>query len=204
MLELEPGSIEHAGHPEDPPHGLWGMRLLAVTRAFAMVGGTLFVGLLLMSLVSIIGRKLFSLPVPGDLEVMQMGGAVAVGTFFPYCQMADGHVKVDFFTTWLPSRTRAALDAIAALLLCAVVSLITWRTAEATITSMQSGEISFMLSWPVWITIALLVPSLALFALTGLYMAAKRFPLPRSNGKRRLAPRTCQEPTTDTEGTHLT
>ena len=174
-IQLEPGSIEHVAHPEALPHGSWGMRLHATSRAFALAGGVLFIVLIAMSLVSIVGRKLFSAPVPGDFELLQMGAAVAAATFFAYCQMSDGHVKVDFFTAWMPARLRAFLDGLAALLMCVVALLISWRTAVGAVASFESGEASLMLGWPGWIAIALIVPSFILFALTGLYIAGRRF-----------------------------
>jgi len=174
-LQLEPGSIEHVAHPEELPHGPWGMRLYAVSRVFALAGGALFIVLIAMSLVSIVGRKLFSLPVPGDFEILQMGAAAAAATFFAYCQMTDGHVRVDFFTNWLPERLRAFLDGLAALLMSAVALLISWRTAIGAMASFESGEASLMLGWPGWIAIALIVPSFVLFAVTSLYIAGRRF-----------------------------
>lgn len=177
MIELEPGSVEHVGHPEEAPHSPLGLRLLAASRALAYLGGIIMILLIAMSLVSIVGRKLFSLPIPGDLEIMQMGAAVAAAMFFPWCQINDAHVRVDFFTTRLPVRARAALDGIAALLLGGVMLLLSWRTGVAAIASRQSGEASLMLGWPNWIAVALIVPSLVLFALTGLYIARRRFRL---------------------------
>ena len=173
-IQLEPGSIEHVAHPEALPHGPWGMRLHATSRAFALAGGVLFLVLIAMSLVSIVGSNLFSAPDPGDFELLQMGAAVAAATFFAYCQMSDGHVKVDFFTAWMPARLRAFLDGLAALLMCVVALLISWRTAVGAVASFESGEASLMLGWPGWIAIALIVPSFILFALTGLYIAGRR------------------------------
>jgi TRAP-type C4-dicarboxylate transport system permease small subunit len=158
-------------------HGPWGRRLHALSKAFALAGGVLFIALIAMSLVSIVGRKLFSLPVPGDFEVLQMGAAVAIASFFAYCQMTDSHLRVDFFTTWMPPRLRAALDGLAALLMAAVAVLLAWRTAAAALSSHASGEVSLMLGWPGWIAIALIVPSLVLFALTSSYIAARRLGL---------------------------
>ena len=172
---LEPGSIEHVAHPEALPHGPWGRRLYAASRVSALIGGTLFMLLVGMSLISIIGRKLFALPVPGDFEILQMGAAVASATFFSYCQMVDGHVRVDFFTHWLPLRARAFLDGLAALLMGAVALLIAWRTAVAAVSSYESGEASLMLGWPGWVPIALIVPGFLLFATTSLYIAGRRF-----------------------------
>ena len=72
MIEIEPGSVEHVDHPEEPPHSPLGMCLFDVSRNLAYLGGTIMILLITMSLISIVGRKLFSMPVPGDLEIMQM------------------------------------------------------------------------------------------------------------------------------------
>lgn len=173
-VQLEPGSIEHVAHPEALPHGPWGRRLYAASRVSALMGGTLFMLLIGMSLVSIVGRKLIALPVPGDFEILQMGAAVASATFFSYCQMVDGHVRVDFFTNWLPLRVRAFFDGLAALLMGAVALLIAWRTGVAAVASYESGEASLMLGWPGWVSIALIVPAFLLFATTSLYIAGRR------------------------------
>lgn len=177
MIELEPGSVEHVGHPEEPPHSPFGMRLLGASRNLAYLGGTIMILLIAMSLISIVGRKLFSMPVPGDLEIMQMGAAVAAAMFFPWCQINDAHVRVDFFTTRLPVRIRAALDGIAASLIGAVMLLLSWRTGVAAMASKASGDSSLMLGLPQWVAEALIVPSLFVFALTGLYIARRRFRL---------------------------
>lgn len=177
MIELEPGSVEHVGHPEEPPHSPLGFRLLAASRSLAYLGGAIMIVLIAMSLVSIVGRKLFSMPVPGDLEIMQMGAAVAAAMFFPWCQMNDAHVRVDFFTSRLPQRARAWLDGIAAALLGLVMALLAWRTAVAALASKASGDSSLMLGLPQWLAEALIVPSLLLFSLTGFYIARRRFRL---------------------------
>ncbi len=177
MIELEPGSVEHVGHPEEPPHSPLGLHLLGVSRNLAYLGGTIMILLIGMSLVSIVGRKLFSMPVPGDLEIMQMGAAVAAAMFFPWCQINDAHVRVDFFTTRLPARVKAALDGIAASLIGVVMLLLSWRTGVAAMASKASGDSSLMLGLPQWVAEALIVPSLFVFALTGLYIARRRFRL---------------------------
>jgi TRAP-type mannitol/chloroaromatic compound transport system permease small subunit len=177
MIELEPGSVEHVGHPEEPPHSPLGFRLLAASRSLAYLGGTIMILLIAMSLISIVGRKLFSMPVPGDLEIMQMGAAVAAAMFFPWCQMNDAHVRVDFFTTRLPERAKAWLDGIAASLIGLVMALLSWRTAVAALASKASGDSSLMLGLPQWVAEALIVPSLVVFSLTGFYIARRRFRL---------------------------
>ena len=81
-----------------------GRVLLQVTKVVAIAGGLVFVALVAMELVSIVGRKLFSAPVPGDVEILQMGAAFASATFFAYCHLIGGDVKVDFFTHHMSRR----------------------------------------------------------------------------------------------------
>src|SRR5512137_1763570 len=82
--------------PQGDGFGAVGRALLAATKNVAIAGGLVFVALVAMSIVSIVGRKLFAWPVPGDVELLQMCAAFASSAFFAYCHMANGDVKVDF------------------------------------------------------------------------------------------------------------
>ena len=55
-----------------PGFGRFGYRLLALSKALAGAGSLVFVGLVVMSIISIVGRKLAASPVPGDVEILQM------------------------------------------------------------------------------------------------------------------------------------
>ncbi len=147
--------------------------LKAAAEAFAMAGGLVFVALIAMSIVSIVGRKLFAAPIQGDVELMQMGTAFGAAAFLPYCEIHDQHIKVDAFTGWLPPAARASLDTVAHLVLTTMAALLTWRTALQTLDLIAAGEISTLLSVPIWIPVALLVPSFALLALCGGFRAAR-------------------------------
>ena len=81
-----------------PTFGPGGRALLAAAKQLAIGGGLVFVALVAMSLVSIVGRKLFAWPVPGDVEMLQMCAAFAASAFFAYGHLINGDVKVDFFT----------------------------------------------------------------------------------------------------------
>ena len=94
-----------------------GRALIAASKAGAMIGGTIFVALVAMSIVSITGRKLFSMPVPGDVELLQLFAAIASSTFFAWCHLVGGDVKVDFFTQRLRPSAVQLLDAFGSLLI---------------------------------------------------------------------------------------
>lgn len=143
-----------------------------LTRAatgLAMSGGFIFCTLIAMSIVSIVGRKLFSTPVQGDVELMQMGAAVGAAAFLPLCEIHDNHIKVDALTSWMSAEARAMLDTLAHLMLTVAAGAITWRTVMAVQDAMAYGEVSTLLSVPVWQPVALLVPSFALLTLCAMY-----------------------------------
>lgn len=161
----EPPITRHA--PVDRV-GRW---LFATTRAFALVGGLILVALTLMSLASIVGRALLSMPIPGDYELVQLGIAVAVASFLPFCQMRGGHVLVDFFTANARPAVRGTLDAIGACLVAIAAAVFAWRLAAGALGLKEANDQTTILALPTWWAVALMVPSFALFAAAGLYTA---------------------------------
>ena len=157
--------------PRDMGFGPAGRALLGLAKAVAIGGGLVFVALVAMEIVSIVGRKLFSAPVPGDVEILQMCAAFASAAFFAYCHLIGGDVKVDFFTHNLAPHRVALLDAAGSLLVGAFGALIAWRTWAGAMSLKEAGVTSAVLGWPQWISQALMVPSFVLLALAGLYMA---------------------------------
>lgn len=152
--------------------GPGGLALLKISKLVAIAGGLIFVALVVMSIVSIVGRKLFGFVVPGDVEVLQMGAAFASAAFFAYCHMIHGDVKVDFFTHNMAPRKVALLDALGSLLIGLFGTLIAWRTAVGAVGLREVHETSAILGWPVWVAQALMVPSFVLMAVVGFYMCA--------------------------------
>ncbi len=154
----------------DAGFGPFGRLLLAASKWTAFAGGVVFTGLVVMSVVSIVGRKLASAPVPGDVEVLQLCAAFASASFFAYTHLMHGDVKVDFFTTRLAPAKRAFLDAAGSLLVGLFGALIAWRAGAGALSVKEAGETTAVLGWPVWIGQILMVPGFVLLALAGFYM----------------------------------
>lgn len=169
MAELLP---EDDAAPSAPPTGLAGL-LGRVMTWWALAGGFVFCALVIMSIISIVGRKLFASPVEGDMEMLQMGAAIGSAAFLPLCEWQDHHIKVDALTTWMSERARAALDALAHGLLAALSALLAWRTTLYVLEAHENMEVSTLLLVPLWQPVLLIVPSFVLLALA----AAWRFML---------------------------
>jgi len=164
------------GLPHEPvEHGLVERWLLRVSKAMALTGGLLFFVMIGMSLVSIVGRKLGFGSVNGDIELMQAGTAVAATAFLPYCTLLGEHIKVDFFTENLRDSIKRPVDGVAELMLALVAGLLAWRTALSAISLHEYEEVTTLVSLPLWIPVALLVPGLGLMAVCALYRATQAF-----------------------------
>jgi TRAP-type mannitol/chloroaromatic compound transport system permease small subunit len=150
--------------------GPFGRALFLASKWTALAGGGVFVALVLMSVVSIVGRKIASAPVQGDVEILQLCAAFASASFFAYTHLTHGDVKVDFFTSRLAPGRRAFLDATGSLLVGLFGALIAWRTGVGALSIMEAGETTAVLGLPVWIGQILMVPSFALMSVAGFYM----------------------------------
>ena len=153
--------------------GPQGRRLLALCKLVAIRGGLVFVALVVMSIVSIVGRKVASAPLPGDVELLQLCSAFAAASFFAYCHLIGGDVKVDFFTQHLRPSIVHTLDAIGSLSVGLFGALIAWRAFAGAITVKDAGETTMILSLPLWMGQMLMVPGFILLAIAGFYMAAR-------------------------------
>ena len=176
MTPMEASPLDEAQaslHPRPAQFGPFGRVLLGVSKLLAALGGLAFVGLVAMSLVSIVGRKLFSLPVPGDMEVLMMVAATASATFFAYCHLQGGDVKVDFFTAKARPRTVLLFDAAGSLSVGVFGALVAWRSWVGAMSLREVDETSAILGWPVWLAQAGMVPGFALLAVAGLYMCGQ-------------------------------
>ena len=166
----QPPNEAHEVHGRGPTR-----MLLAVTKGFALSGGALFIGMIVLSVISIVGRKIWSAPINGDLEILQMGTGVAAAAFFPYCTLMGEHLRVEFFTAKLSVRAHSVLDGAANLLLSVAMALLTWRTSIQAFEIHEAGEVSLMRNIPIWIPVLCLVPSLALTTACGLNRAIHHF-----------------------------
>ena len=153
------------------PTDRFGRLLFAVARAFALAGGLLILALVLMSLASIAGRALLSMPVQGDYELISLGCAVAVASFLPLTQLRGGHVIVDFFTAGSRPAVRGWLDAAGATLVGLAGALIAWRMTHGAISLREANDETTILGLPTWCAVALMTPSFALLAACGFYTA---------------------------------
>jgi TRAP-type C4-dicarboxylate transport system permease small subunit len=141
----------------------------------ATVGGVVLVAIAGMTVASVVGRSVFSSPILGDVELVQLGAAVVVASFLPYTQFRRANIIVDFFTSNVSERTQAVLDGLGTLLYSLVLALICWRVAVGGIDIHASAESSMLMNLPLWIPYLLMLPGLTLCVAIGLNQTYDHF-----------------------------
>lgn len=151
---------EHA-HPVPLPG--W---LAALCRVFAGIGGFTLLAMMLMTVISVTKRSLFGPPIPGDYEMIEIGSAIAIFCFLPWCQSVGGNVLVDFFTQKARPRTNHLLEAVGDLIYLLIAALLLWRLWHGGMEMREYGEQSMVLRIPVWTSFIIIIPAMALLVAT--------------------------------------
>ena len=149
--------------------------LRKLSAAFAVVGGSILVFLVVLIVTSILGRALFSMPVPGDFEIVAVGTAMAVFLFLPYCYLNRGNVAVDIFISRMPRRVQSVMDLFAALLFGLIAGLFAWRMIYGLADTFGNRDISMILGFPIWIVYPVGIASFTLLAVSCFHTAVDTF-----------------------------
>jgi len=124
-----------------------------IAEWLAIVGGLLLCAIALMTVISVSGRAFVRLglgPIPGDFELVEMGVAVVVFFFLPWCHLRGGHAAVDLFYTRFAPVLQRRLSLLSDWLMLAVWGLLTWRLWYGVLDKFRSVETTFILQVPVW------------------------------------------------------
>lgn len=145
--------------------------LSLLARGCALLAGALLTTITLVTCASLIGRNTTGTTLLGDYELTAVSAGAAVALFMPWCQLRRGHIIVDFFTAWVPQRGITWLDRFGALLLGALMLLLSWRTAIGGMSAYDSQTTTMMLGFPEWIVYVVMVPPMLLTGVIALIQA---------------------------------
>ncbi len=146
--DQEVGDTARGAAPHLPGHHI-GAHLERLARMVATAGGMLMIGVVLMTVISILARYLFNAPIPGDYEITELALGITVFAFFPYCHARSGNIVVEFFTGRLRPRHKIALDMVHSVVFTLVAGLITWRLLVGGMHKLEDGETTLFLGIPI-------------------------------------------------------
>lgn len=131
---------------------------------WALAGGLVLLGVVLINAFSLTRLIFAGRPFPGDFEIVEVGVAVAVFAFLPYCQLTGANVTADIFTSGAGPRLRSALSAIASTIAACFAAFLLWRMYEGFLDFRLYEETTAIYQFPIWgaylpilVSIALLI-----------------------------------------------
>lgn len=122
----------------------------AVAKTLAVLGGAVLIGLILLTCVSIMGRALGLGTIRGIYDLTEMGMAVAVFAFLPWCQLKGGHATVELFTPMFARSFNMALNLISDILMLFFAGVGTWRLYVGMLDKHSFGETTLIAQIPLW------------------------------------------------------
>jgi TRAP-type C4-dicarboxylate transport system permease small subunit len=139
-----------------------------VIEVWALLGGFVLLGIVLMVAWSATRGYFFNRPLQGDVEMTEMWVAVAAFMFLPYCQLTGANVTADIFTARAGPRTIALLELLSAVIALGFSVLLLWRMYYGLLDYREYVETTTTLHVPIWYAYIPALISLALLALASL------------------------------------
>ena len=131
-------------------------------EGWALLGGFLLLVIALMNTWSVISLNTLGYPVPGDFEMVEMGVAIAVFAFLPYCQLTGANVSADIFTSRASPRWIALFSLLAAIVAAFFSVILIWRMSDGMASYIEYEEVTTILNVPIWYAFPPILMSLGL------------------------------------------
>ncbi len=112
-------------------------------RALTLTAGLFILGVMLLSVANILGRKLFNAPVPGFVDWMVQAIPVIAFLGLAGCQRVGGHIRMDILVGQLKGRALWAFELVSCLLMFGLALVLAWG-------AWLHFERSFAWSAPLW------------------------------------------------------
>lgn len=118
---------------------------------------------MVLTVVEVLSRKLLNAPLPGVIDMFDLGMAAIAFLGASYCQRTGGHVRMEMVVRRLSGRALWAAESLTALLAFGFVAAVGIASAEAVSRAYRVGDSTMDLLLPVWPSKVLV--TLALFVL---------------------------------------
>ena len=112
------------------------------------IGAGLILVMLALSITDIIGRNLFTWPLPGSTEIISLvqGGAIALA--IALTQLSGKNIRIEAFTQKLPRHVLLIIDSVIDVVLLVMFALLAWQTIVLGFNYIRVGEHSQILLLP--------------------------------------------------------
>jgi TRAP-type C4-dicarboxylate transport system permease small subunit len=105
----------------------------------------LLIPMMLLTSAEVVGRAVWSRPIPGSMELSSYMLAIFILLGIAYTHQVRGHVRVTMLISRLPAKWTIALDVITTLLSLFIIAVMTW---QGWVVGIEERTVSDMLRVP--------------------------------------------------------
>jgi len=109
------------------------------------LGMLLLIPMMLLTTGEVVGRAVWSKPIPGSMELSSYMLAIFILLGIAYTHQVKGHVRVSMLVSKLPEPVQAALDILTTLLSLCIVGIVAW---QGWVLAIEEQAVSDMLRVP--------------------------------------------------------
>ena len=155
-----------------PSHAHSGTRLhglvLRICEVWAILGGLVLAAVALMNFASVVSFAVLNTSFLGDFEMTEIGVAVAVFSFLPYCQIAGLNVTADIFTARASRFWLSLFSLLGAVIALGFGAIMLSRMYAGAVDQWTYDSTTATLQLPLWWGFAATLPSLALLVVASI------------------------------------
>jgi TRAP-type C4-dicarboxylate transport system permease small subunit len=115
------------------------------TLYMSYIGMILLIPMMLLTSGEVVGRAVWSQPIPGSIELSSYLLAAFILLGLAYTQQVKGHVRVTMFVSRLPEKWGLVLDVITSLLSLFIIAMMAW---QGWVVGIEERTVSDMLRIP--------------------------------------------------------
>ena len=120
--------------------------LEVAARIFGTLAAIFLAGMMLLTVADVALRALFSYPIRGQLELVELGLACTIFLALPAVFLRDQHLVVDVVDHFVGAGTKRLFDLLGALVSLAVLAIMLWQMVPQARYMMRFGDVTSDLS----------------------------------------------------------
>lgn len=125
-------------------------RLLSMTRVLFGIAMAALAAMGMLTVVDVALRYAIRMPIPGSYELVSFLGAIGLSLALPHLQARNGHIVVDLVLNRLQQTVGVLVKMLVLVLTAALMLLLSWRLGVNMLAMRASGQVSDILSMPLW------------------------------------------------------
>ena len=140
--------------------------IISTSRVMNSVALWVILGMVLLTVGEVIGRRFFNAPIPGSHEIQQFCLLTAAFFTWGYCQSERGHIVITFISDMIPKRVMIFVEIFMNTVAVVLYSLLVWRLFEQAMHMRRVMWLTAELRIPEWPFLGILgVAGVAVFVL---------------------------------------